>query len=227
MITTTLADIRELPFFPDSWKKLLKALGVSRANKKPLPLERILEINGFEEALEALYAVQGHDAAIKLFARYCARYSLDLFERTYPDDKRPREAIETAERFARGEATNEELTAARAAANAASEAAWVAVHTARAAANAAWAAWCAAWTGDAAWVAEDAVRGAKDATENAWNAANRTKFAKDVAKATRDAGDAAKAIRDDFKREFIRLCRLEGEYGEVSRQAAQKLVLRL
>ena len=86
MITTTLADIREISTCRDSWKELLKGLGVSRANKKPLPLERILEINGFEEALDALYAVQGHDVAIRLFARYCARYCLDIFERAYPDD---------------------------------------------------------------------------------------------------------------------------------------------
>jgi len=41
MITTTLADIRKLSPCQDSWKVLLKGLGVSRANKEPLPLERI------------------------------------------------------------------------------------------------------------------------------------------------------------------------------------------
>ena len=56
--------------------------------------------------------MKGYDGAIRLFACYCAKYSLDIFEREYPDDKRPREAIETAERFARGLATQEELDAA-------------------------------------------------------------------------------------------------------------------
>ena len=214
MITTTLADIRKLPFGQDNWKELLKGLGVSRANKKPLPLERILEINGIDDALEALYAVQGHDVAIRLFARYCARYSLDVFERVYPDDKRPREAIETAERFARGEATNEERATAWAAVDAALEAAWVAANTANAAAN-------AAWAGDAAWAAEDAARAAKDAATYAWSAANRTKGTS-AQDATEAFSTSRAATMDDFKREFLRMCRLEGEYGEVSRREAQK-----
>jgi len=95
---------------------LLKGLGVTRASKKPLPLERILEINGLDDALWALRAVEGHDGAIRLFACYCAKYAIDIYERASPDEKRPRQAIETAERFARGQATSEELAAAEAAA---------------------------------------------------------------------------------------------------------------
>jgi hypothetical protein len=86
-----------------------------------------------------------NDKTARLFACYCARDTLPIFEKKYPNDNRPRVAIETAERYANGEATIEELNAARAAAwDAARAAAWDA---ARAAASAAAsdAAWDAAW----------------------------------------------------------------------------------
>src|SRR3990167_5971448 len=46
----------------------------------------------------------------------CARLVLPLFEAKYPDDQRVRACIETAERWARGEATLAELREARSAA---------------------------------------------------------------------------------------------------------------
>jgi hypothetical protein len=64
-----------------------------------------------------------NDKTTRLFACYCARDVLPLFEDKYPDDKRPRVAIETAEQYAEGNATLEELDAARDAARAASRAA--------------------------------------------------------------------------------------------------------
>jgi len=57
-----------------------------------------------------------NDKTARLFACYCARDGLPLFEKDYPNDNRPRVAIETAERYANGEATIEELTAALASA---------------------------------------------------------------------------------------------------------------
>ncbi len=68
---------------------------------------------------------------------------LPIYEKEYPDDKRPRNAIETKRRWINGEATDEELAAARVAARdaarvAARDAAWVAAWAAaRAAARAA------------------------------------------------------------------------------------------
>jgi hypothetical protein len=84
-----------------------------------------------------------------LFACDCAERVLPLFEAEYPGDKRPREALDVARRYAVGNATHEELSAAR-------DAAWAAARAAaRAAAGAA--AEDAAW--DAAWdAAEDAER---------------------------------------------------------------------
>jgi hypothetical protein len=114
---------------------------------------------------------------------------LDIFERKYPDDKRPREAVEMAESFVRGQATHEELVAARDSVLAA-----VAVQDLDAAKLAAYA---------AIGTARDAVgRAAKDIVDIAGQS---TAWA---------FGDTAcETARDDFKREFIRLCRLEGEYA--------------
>jgi hypothetical protein len=231
MLATTLSDIRNHSPDKDMWRRLLKGLGVKRHNTKPLPLERILEINGLEGALWALRAVKGHDGAIRLFVCYCAKYSLDIFERELPDDTRPRQAIETAERFARGQATDDELAAAEAAAEAAARGAalaaalhgpWLGVWAvARAARAAAWAA-----AQDARWAARDAARDAVEAAEVdvVWNvSASWEEMLEAVLDATSDAAAeevAAAAYAPvraaawaDLEREFIRLCRYEGEYA--------------
>ena len=88
----------------------------------------------------------------RLFACDCAAHVLPIYEKEYPDDKRPRECIKVARKFAHGKATREEMTAA---VDAVGDAAWAAVRAA---------AWDAAR--DAAWdAARDAVRAA------AWDAA--------------------------------------------------------
>ena len=134
------------------------------------------------------------DRELRLFAADCAEHVLKHFENKYPDDKRPREAIKAARRYARRpSARNRELmTAAGAAAGAAEwdaagaaagDAAWTAARAAEwAAARAAeWdaaraaagdAAWAAAWAaaGDAAWTAAGAAAGAA-AGDAAWAAA--------------------------------------------------------
>jgi len=53
------------------------------------------------------------------FACDCAERVLPVYDTRYPGDTRPRVAIETARRYARGEATAEELRAAASAASAA------------------------------------------------------------------------------------------------------------
>ena len=55
----------------------------------------------------------------RLIAADFAEHVLPLFEADYPDDDRPRKAIEAARAFARGEVTRTQLKAARAAAGAA------------------------------------------------------------------------------------------------------------
>ena len=103
------------------------------------------------------------DRIARLFACDCAERVISIYERDYPDDKRPRHAIEVARLFAAGRVSDSELAAARAAAR---DAAWdAALDTAR---DAAWdaaldTAWAAAL--DTAWAA------ARDAAlDTAWDA---------------------------------------------------------
>ena len=101
------------------------------------------------ESARLIRPVSGcNERTLRLFACRVAEDVLPLFEAQYPDDYRPRKAIETARRHADGKATDSELAAARDAARdaarAAEDAAWDA---AWAAADAAWAAtWDAAWS---------------------------------------------------------------------------------
>jgi hypothetical protein len=91
-----------------------------------------------------------NERILRLFACRVAEDVLPLYEAKYPDDDRPRKAIETARRYADGQATDGELDAAW-------DAAWAA---ARDAARAA--AWVAAWA-----AARDAARAAARAAAQA------------------------------------------------------------
>ena len=76
-----------------------------------------------------------NDRTTRLFACNCAEAVLPIYEKHYPNDHRPRRAVEVARLFADGKATQEELAAARAAArdaawDAASAAAWDAARAA-------------------------------------------------------------------------------------------------
>jgi hypothetical protein len=80
----------------------------------------------------------------RLFAADCAEKVLPIFEKQYPNDERPREAIEAARAYARGEIGNAASDAARAAAwaaarYAASDAAWGAARVAASHAASQWA----------------------------------------------------------------------------------------
>jgi len=93
-----------------------------------------------------------------LCACECARLSLPSYQKKYPGDERVARCIETAERWANGEATIEELRTARAAAYSA--------------AAAAYAAYSAAADGDAAYsAAADAAYSAAAAAYAAYSAA--------------------------------------------------------
>ena len=141
--------------------KMRAALGEDWADDAPIPLTLVIEHSGIADAIWALRCtVEPSERLARLFACDCAERVLDLFERQFPDDARPRQAIETARRFAMGEASAEELARAAEAARAdvaraaASAAAW----------SAAWSARVAAW--EAAWSAARAAR--KD--ERNWQA---------------------------------------------------------
>jgi hypothetical protein len=129
---TTLNKIREKKPCEESWKKLLTSLGKTDADDTEVTIRYILDLLGVKDAIWALRAVEGHDKEIRLFACDCAESVLPFYGAKYPDDNRPRTAIEVSRRHANGEATEDELAAAW---DAAWEAAW----------DAAWEAARAAW----------------------------------------------------------------------------------
>lgn len=154
MKTTTLNKIRACHPCEEGWAKLLRHLGKTKADDEPLPFVTILESNGLDDALWCCKTAPEYDREWRLFAVWCARQVQHLMP-----DPRSVAALEVAERYANGQATNEELAATRAAACAAArDAATAAARAARAASaaacDAAWAVCDAAW--DAAWDAQEA-----------------------------------------------------------------------
>ena len=152
MLTTTLKEIRSHGPCTEGWETLLKYIGKSPTEAKscvePVSLLTVLESNGMEDALWVLdHCINPY--ICRLFAADCAERVLHLFENKYPNDDRPRKAIEVARN---PNATDQERPAAGAAAGAAARAAawpaaeaaaWAAAGAAaRAAAEAA--AWAAA-----------------------------------------------------------------------------------
>jgi hypothetical protein len=92
-----------------------------------------------------------------MYAIYAAEQVIDLYEKKYPDDKRPRQAIEAAKKYL-NESTDENKKAAADAAHAA-YAAYAAAHAADAATYATYAAYAAyAAAQAAAHVAADEMR---------------------------------------------------------------------
>ena len=184
MITTTLNRIREHSPWQDGWGKLLNGLGKTKPDDKPLPFATILEIVGLDDAIWCCRAEPQYAKEWRLFTVAVVRRVQHL-----NTDPRVKNAIDVAERYAHGEATDAELKAARDAAwEAAGDAAWEAAWTA------AWAAWYAAWDARAAeWAA------AWDARAAAWAAAGDTAAGDTAAAAARDAE------REWQKQEFLRL----------------------
>ncbi|MDN7951793.1 hypothetical protein QZM74_18900 [Burkholderia multivorans] len=155
--TVTLAALRKAGACYEGYNKLVRSLQgqpftdedadresyIRLRHDAEIPLLDILKSNGLDDALWSLRCVSGADRDIRLFAVWCARQVEHLME-----DHRSKDALNVAERFANGDASDEELAAAW-------DAAWEA---AGAAARAA--AWEAAWD-----AARDAARAA------AWDAA--------------------------------------------------------
>jgi len=158
----------------------------------PIPLLKILDLSGLEDCLWSLRA--GADASYvseiaPLIAADCAELVLYLFETKYPNDLRPRAAIEAA----RGNGAEVAARAAEVAARAAAEVAEVEET------RAAWAAEVAAR--EAARAAEAAARAAavaaREAAAWAWAAAAAARAAAEVA-------DNSSAIKHAQKRILIK-----------------------
>ena len=153
-----------------------------------------LDGNGWDAAMWALRAVDGHDRELRLYGVWCARRVQHLMT-----DQRSIDALEVTERYGRGQATDEQLAAARAAAWAA-DAAGAASRATRAAA---WATRAAAWAAGAAAEASRATRAsswAAEAAGAAW-AAVWTAEGADAA-----AWAAGAAENEDQDAELRRVC---------------------
>jgi hypothetical protein len=189
IMQTTLIKIKEQSPCEEGWIKLLSFLNKIEADDEPLELKTILESNGTADTIWALRAVEDYDKEIHLMAADFAESVLHIFEEKYPEDNRPRKAINAARDFANGLITAEQLDAAEAAAWDARAAAGDAAEAVRAAR--------AVWTtaGDAAWAAAEAAAraaseaAARDAARAAWAVAGAVAGA--AAGAARDATRAA------------------------------------
>jgi hypothetical protein len=113
---TTLNKIKEHSPCKDGWEKLLNHLKKTQSDDEVLQLRTILESNGLGDTIWAFRAVEGKDKEIRLFAADCAEMVLLIYEKDYPDDKRPRLAVQAARDYANGLITLEQLTSAWAAA---------------------------------------------------------------------------------------------------------------
>lgn len=117
---------------PGKWLPKIKKIKICKSGYHAFELENILEWANaqlFEVELRGVSIIGDtktvaqqmrfvrkveawNDKTTRLFACYCARDVLPIFEKEYPNDNRPRVAIDTSERYANGEATDSELSAA-------------------------------------------------------------------------------------------------------------------
>jgi len=163
---TTLNKIRAKSPCRNGWSKLLEHLNKTKADDEPLDLLVVLKSNGLDDALWCLRAVDGYEREIRLYAVWCDRQVQHLIT-----DRLKLEAIDVAERYAHGNATDKDLTDALVAVSYESAGSCSAAYEARNAAYAA--AWAAAR--EATWSASSRV----EARVEAWDAvrsAQQVKF---------------------------------------------------
>ena len=201
----TLADLRKHEACYDGYNRVVRSIQgvpftgededrasyIKFSHKHPISLISIAENNGLDDALWATCCLIGEDRSLLLYAVWCARQVQHLM--TYP---RSLKALDVAESFANGNASLEELHAARdEARDEARAAAWAeARSTAWAAARAA----TGAATGDAAW---NAARAA------AWDVAGA------AARAT--AWAAARATQKEM---FIKMCKGQAPWQHITEE---------
>ncbi|WP_175835760.1 hypothetical protein [Burkholderia multivorans] len=123
--TVTLAALRKAGACYEGYNKLVRSIQgetfsaedaarnshIHFKHDAEIPLVDVLNSNGIDDAHWSLRCVSGADRDIRLFAVWCARQVEHLMQ-----DQRSKDALDVAERFANGEATEEERVAAEAAA---------------------------------------------------------------------------------------------------------------
>lgn len=116
--TVTLKQLRKAEACIEGYNKLVCALSGKTFNAErethirfehdePISIAYILESNGFDNALWATQCVAGADRDLRLFAVWCARQVQHLMA-----DKRSLNALDVAEKFANGQASEAEIYAA-------------------------------------------------------------------------------------------------------------------
>lgn len=179
-VMITLQKIRDRRPCTSGWEKLLKSKGGTDADySAEFPLSDVLDSNGLDDTFWCLRCLPEHNSLWRLYAVWCARQVQHLMT-----DQRSIDALDVAERHARGLATDAELAAAWDAARAA----------ARAAARGAWAAAAPAWDAARAAAGAAAEAASWDAARAAWEAAWR---------AARTAEEAARGAQEQKLREIL------------------------
>lgn len=154
MITTTLKKISRCR--PCGSKRTSKAafsllresLGDNYGDNTPVKFSEIIEIQGLDDAILCLGSIcPKHNKEVRMFAAECAKHVLHIFEIQFPNDDRPRKAIEAACDYAQRKITKDAARYCSWDAYAAFWASFDARNTraTRAAAEAAWAAHRASW----------------------------------------------------------------------------------
>ena len=103
MLTTTLNLLRAHNACASRYAHLAAELGADYGDDTPIPLLRILDANGLDDALWALRACEPadeRDRFARLLACDFAEHVLPIWQAKYPDDLRPAQCIEAARAFA-------------------------------------------------------------------------------------------------------------------------------
>ncbi len=113
--TTTFARLHQHGACESGYRRLAKTLGgvPKYGRDKPIPLDVVLASNGLEDTLWCLRALLEPWEQEQLFIADLAEHVLPIFEEQFPNDARPRRAIEAMRAFARGEIDATTLKAAR------------------------------------------------------------------------------------------------------------------
>jgi len=114
---TDLLELLSVEAFKSYPSECMKLFGKSRLMNKYGGVKKFLSDNKEEWAFNLVVENKFlDDKSLHLLACDIAYDCLDNFEKVYPDDDRPRKAIEAKQKWLRGEITDEEVELARSAA---------------------------------------------------------------------------------------------------------------
>ena len=162
MIGLTYKEMMALKPCPEQAKAVTKLLGGAKTwnGKKISAREAVKAGVSYSDLVWAASTQARNDKDVerrlRLWLADCAAHVLHIYEKDYPKDRRPRDAIVAGRAYARGETTD-----------AASAAAWDAASDAR---DAAWgAAWAAARDAEEKWQLDRLVLWLSDKEPTDWN----------------------------------------------------------